>query len=52
MWVMTEHGEFVELQGTAEGQPFKSGELTNMLDLAAKGIKELITKQKVLLALP
>lgn len=47
--VMTEHGEFIEVQGTAEGQPFKAQELNNMLDLATKGIQSLIFKQKRLL---
>jgi len=49
--VMTERGEFVEVQGTAEGNPFKATDLSNMLELAQKGIKELIAKQKTLLEL-
>jgi ribonuclease PH len=49
--VMTEHGEFIEVQGTAEGKPFRLGEMNTMLDLAQKGIKELIIKQKRLLDL-
>jgi ribonuclease PH len=47
--VMTEHGEYVEIQGTAEGAPFKMSDLNGMLELAQKGIRELITKQKTLL---
>ncbi|MFI4937841.1 MAG: ribonuclease PH [Candidatus Berkiellales bacterium] len=50
--VMTEQGEFVEVQGTAEGKPFHLNDLNNMLELARKGIKELILKQKRLLDLP
>ncbi len=49
--VMTERGEFVEVQGTAEGKPFKTPDLTSMLALAQKGIQELITQQKRLLDL-
>ncbi len=49
--VMTEQGEFIEVQGTAEGKPFKLNELTSMLALAQKGIQELIGKQKRLLDL-
>jgi len=48
---MTEHGEFVEVQGTAEGNPFHMNDLNSMLGLAQKGIQELITKQKRLLDL-
>jgi ribonuclease PH len=44
--VMTEQGEFVEVQGTAEGQPFNLQELTAMLALAKQGIATLISKQK------
>lgn len=50
--VMTENGEFIEVQGTAEIKPFKMQDLQLMLDLAQKGIKELIGKQKRLLELP
>jgi len=44
--VMTEDEKFVEIQGTAEKNPFTRTELEVMLKLAKKGIKELITKQK------
>ena len=44
--VMTEDEKFVEIQGTAEENPFTRTELEVMLKLAKKGIKELITKQK------
>tara|TARA_B100000315_G_scaffold200469_1_gene192669 strand:+ start:1635 stop:2351 length:717 start_codon:yes stop_codon:yes gene_type:complete len=44
--VMTADEKFVEIQGTAEENPFTRTELELMLKLAKKGIKELITKQK------
>lgn len=44
--VMTEAGEFIEVQGTAEGKPFKRGQLNEMLDLAEKGIRELHAIQR------
>lgn len=47
--VMTESGKFIEVQGTAEGQPFSKKELSEMLDLAASGITRLIKKQKEVL---
>ena len=44
--VMTADEKFVEIQGTAEENPFTRTELEVMLKLAKKGIKELIAKQK------
>jgi ribonuclease PH len=44
--VMNEQGEFIEIQGTAEQQPFKRCELDEMLALAEKGIQEIIALQK------
>lgn len=44
--VMNEQGEFIEVQGTAEGHPFSRAELLNMLDLAQGGIFTLIEAQK------
>ena len=44
--VMGEDGRFVEVQATAEGQPFSPAELESMLALAGKGIGELISEQK------
>ena len=44
--IMTVDEKFVEIQGTAEKNPFTKSELELMLKLAKKGIKELITKQK------
>ena len=40
--VMTSTGEFVEVQGTAEGQPFGRATVDLMLGLAEKGIRELL----------
>jgi ribonuclease PH len=44
--IMAESGEFIEVQGTAEGQAFKRSELDAMLDLASAGIDEIIARQK------
>lgn len=44
--VMTESGKFVEIQGTAEQEPFAIDTLGRMLKLAQKGINELIAEQK------
>ncbi|HSI24034.1 MAG TPA: ribonuclease PH [Methylotenera sp.] len=44
--VMTADGGFVEIQGTAEGEPFDRTAMNSMLDLAASGIRELLAKQK------
>lgn len=43
--VMTTDGGFVEIQGTAEGEPFSRDAMNAMLDLAAHGIQQLIIKQ-------
>lgn len=47
--VMTGSGEFVEVQGTAEGRPFKKEVLDTLLRLAQDGITRLINIQKDLL---
>jgi ribonuclease PH len=44
--VMTGKGGFVEIQGTAEGEPFSAQEMQTMLALAGQGIADLIIKQK------
>ncbi len=44
--VMTESGEFIELQGTAEEGTFNQTQLLSFIDLAGQGIKYLIEKQK------
>jgi ribonuclease PH len=48
--VMTGNGGFVEIQGTAEGEPFSREAMDAMLDLAAFGIKQLTDKQKEVLS--
>jgi ribonuclease PH len=48
--VMTGSGGFVEIQGTAEGEPFSREAMDAMLDLAAFGIKQLTDKQKEVLS--
>ncbi len=50
--VMTGSGRFVEVQGTAEGQPFSRGVLDELLDLATAGISRIVAAQKALLAVP
>lgn len=49
--VMTEDGEFVEIQGTAEEQTFSKQQLDLLLEHAEKGINELIDIQKDILGL-
>jgi len=49
--VMTGAGGFVEVQGTAEGAAFSRKELDQLLGLADKGIRELVTAQKHALAI-
>jgi ribonuclease PH len=44
--VMTESGKLVEVQGTAETEPFTKELLDKMLDIAHKGIVVLVKKQK------
>lgn len=44
--VMTSKGEFVEIQGTAEGKPFNKESVDSLLALAEKGIKELFQIQQ------
>ena len=48
--VMGEDGRLMELQATAEGQPFSRDELDQMLALAGTGIRDLIAEQKKVLA--
>jgi ribonuclease PH len=44
--VMTQAGEFVEVQGTAEGRPFARDRLLDLLDLAEQGIMQLFAEQE------
>ena len=48
--IMTETGKFIEVQGTAEGEPFAYEELTDLLELAKHSIREIIDIQKQALA--
>jgi len=47
--VMTSKGEFVEVQGTAEGKPFSRETIDELLSLAEKGIKQLFQVQQTAL---
>jgi ribonuclease PH len=46
---MTDGGEFVEVQGTAEARPFARKQLDEMLDLACRGIEQLFVLQSAAL---
>ncbi|NGX96512.1 MAG: ribonuclease PH [Candidatus Afipia apatlaquensis] len=47
--VMTDAGEFVEIQGTGEQKPFSKGDMDILLGLGEKGARELIELQKEVL---
>ncbi len=47
--IMDVDGNFIEVQGTAEGAPFSPNEMSAMIALAGKGIGELIDKQSAAL---
>ena len=47
--VMTGSKKIVEIQGTAEQQPFDDAQLKKMMDLARRGIEQLIAKQQAVL---
>jgi len=49
--VMTESGGFIELQGTAEREPFHAEHLQQLLSLAEVGIKQLFLKQRAVLGM-
>jgi len=48
---MTQNNELIEIQGTAEEEPFDRKKLEDLVELGYKGIKELIDKQKKVLGL-
>ena len=50
--VMTAGGSFVEVQGTAEGDPFDRGQLDQLLAIAEKGIGEILEMQAAAVAQP
>ena len=47
--VMTGRGGIVEIQGTAEGEPFSRSQMSQLVDLAESGINTLVARQKILL---
>lgn len=49
--IMNEHQQFVEIQGTAEDKDFSRKQLNQMLDLAEKGIGEILIEQRRVLGL-
>jgi ribonuclease PH len=50
--VMTGDGRFVEVQGTAEGEPFSRAELDSLLELASAGIAEIHDLQRSYIEIP
>jgi ribonuclease PH len=46
-FVMTGKGGIVEVQGTAEGEPFSEAEFASLMALAKAGIDRLVTLQKM-----
>lgn len=44
-FVVTSHSDFIEIQGTAEGAPFTSGQMSAMTQLAVQGCHELFKEQ-------
>jgi ribonuclease PH len=49
-FVMTGSGKFIEVQGTAESNPFTNKQMGRMTDMAQQGIRELLKAQKQVLA--
>ena len=50
--IMTGKGKFIEIQGTAEGEPFDDGQMQKLIALAKKGILQLVDVQKKALGNP
>ena len=48
--VCTSEGRFIELQGTAEGEPFTREQMDALVALGVRGIDELLEKQRVIIA--
>jgi ribonuclease PH len=48
--VCTSEGRFIELQGTAEGEPFSRDQMEALLGLGMRGIEELLEKQRAVIA--
>jgi ribonuclease PH len=49
-FVMTGAGGIVEIQGTAEGEPFSQEKFLELMSMARKGINELVGLQKAAIA--
>ena len=49
-FVMTGSGGIVEIQATAEGEPFAESRFNELLALARKGVAELVEMQKAAIA--
>ena len=49
--VMTGKGKFIEIQGTAEGEPFEESQMEELIALAKKGVTQLIEIQKKVLGI-
>ncbi|OPZ82425.1 MAG: Ribonuclease PH [bacterium ADurb.Bin429] len=49
--VMTGSGKLVEIQGTAEGLPFSREQMNDLVDLAERGIRQLLDEQKKVLGI-
>jgi ribonuclease PH len=47
---MTGKGGIVEIQGTAEGEPFSEAQFTELMVLAKKGIARLVSLQQMAVA--
>jgi ribonuclease PH len=47
--VMNHRGQFIEVQGTAEQRPFSQTQLDALLKLAARGVRQLISRQRAVL---
>jgi len=50
--VMTGSSRYIEVQGTAEGMPYTRGELDTLLDLAQRGIAEIVALQLEMVSVP
>ena len=48
--VMTGNGKLIEIQGTAEGEPFSIAEMNNLIDLSKKGTKKIFSAQQKVLS--
>jgi len=49
--VMTGRGKFIEIQGTAEGEPFSAGDMNKLIELGKKGMKDIFDAERKILNL-